>query len=91
MDRTVRLLLTMLALFAGFGSAPAQARIVSPDAAGVERVEGSGVLTTAALATAEVQTTAGSGRTDRVQPKPKPTVTTIVIIPTIQFGDRARE
>ena len=91
MDRTLRLILTMLALVAGLGSAPVQARMASADAAEVERVESAGGIGLIAAASAEIQGRAGIERRDREPPKPRPPVTTIVVIPTIQFGDRARE
>ncbi|WP_195908494.1 hypothetical protein [Novosphingobium sp. Gsoil 351] len=81
----------MLALLAGFGAAPVQARIAAPDTAGVERVEGASGIAAVAYAAAEVRARTGTERSDRAPPKPKPPVTTIVLIPSIQFGDRARE
>ena len=90
MDRTVRLILTMLALVAGLGAAPVQARLASADPAEVERVESAVGIVAVAYAVAEVRGQAGSQRPDRAPPKPKPPVTTI-LIPSIQFGDRARE
>lgn len=91
MDRAVRLILTMLALVAGLGSAPVQARIASADPAEVERVESAVGIVAIAYAAAEVRARTGAERTDKAAPKPKPPVTTIVLIPSIQFGDRARE
>lgn len=91
MDRTLRLILTMLALVAGLGSAPVQARIASADAAEVERVENAGSVGLIAAAAAKIQGRAGSERRDREPPKPRPQVTTVVVIATIQYGDRARE
>ena len=91
MDRTLRLILTMLALVAGLGSAPVQARLAPVDAAEVERVESPGGIGLVAAATAQVQARTAGERRDREPPKPRPPVTTVVVIPTIQFGDRARE
>lgn len=91
MDRTLRLFLTMLALVAGLGSAPVQARLASADAAEFERVENPGGIGLIAAAAAQVQGRTVGERHDREQPKPRPPITTVVVIPTIQFGDRARE
>ena len=91
MDRALRLILTMLALVAGLGSAPVQARLASADAAEVERVESPGGIDLVAAAAAQVQARTAGERRDREPPKPRPPVTTVVVIPTIQFGDRARE
>ena len=90
-DRTVRLILTMLALVAGLGSAPAQARIASADPAEVERVESAVGIAAIAYAAAEIRGRTAVERPDKAPPKPKPPVTTIVLIPSIQFGDRAHE
>ena len=87
----MRLILTMLALVAGLGSAPAQARIASADPAEVERVESAIGTAAVAYAAAEIRGRTAVERPDKVPPKPKPQVTTIVLIPSIQFGDRARE
>ena len=91
MDRTVRLILTMLALVAGLGSAPVQARIASADPAEVERVESTAGIVAIAYAAAEVRGRSGADRTDKTPPKPRPSVSTVVLIPSVQFGDRARE
>ena len=91
MDRTVRLILTMLALVAGLGSAPVQARMASADPAEVERVESAAGIAAIVYAAAEVRGKAGTDRPDREPRRPKPPVTTIVPISSIQFGDRARE
>ena len=91
MDRTVRLILTMLALLAGLGAAPVQARIASADPAEVERVGGVAGIGLVAVATAEIRGRSGTQRRESGPPKPRPPVITIVLIPTIQFGDRARE
>ena len=91
MDRTLRLILTMLALVAGLGSAPVQARIATGDAAEIERVEsvpGSGLIAVAAEC---IQGRPATQRRESGQPRPRPRVTITVVIPTIQFGDRARE
>ena len=86
----MRLILTMLALVAGLGSAPAQARIASADPAEVERVESAVGIAAIAYAAAEIRGRTAVERPDKA-PKPKPPVTTIVLIPSIQFGDRAHE
>ena len=91
MDRILRLLLTMLALVAGLGSAPVQARLASADPAEVERVESPVGIAEIAYAVAEIRGLTAVERPDKASPKPKPPVTTIVLIPSIQFGDRARE
>ena len=91
MDRILRLLLTMLALVAGLGSAPVQARIASADPAEVERVESVGGVSLISAAAAKVQGCAAAERRENCPPKPRLPVTTIVLIPTIQFGDRAHE
>ena len=91
MDRTVRLILTMLALVAGLGSTPVQARMASADPAEVERVESAIGIVAIAYAAAEVSGRTGIEHPNRVPPKPRAPVTTIVPIPSIQFGDRARE
>ena len=91
MDRAVRLILTMLALVAGLGSAPVQARLASADPAEVERVESAAGIAAIANAAAEIRGRTAVELPDKAPPKPKPPVTTIVLIPSIQFGDRARE
>ena len=91
MDRAVRLILTMLALVAGLGSAPVQARLASADPAEVERVESAVGIVAIACAAAEVRDRTATERLEKAPPRPKPSVTTIVLIPAIQFGDRARE
>ena len=91
MDRTLRLILTMLALVAGLGSAPVQARMATSDGAEIERVESAGGVSLIAAAAAKVQGCATVERRESCPPKPRPPVTTIVLIPTIQYGDRARE
>ena len=90
MDRAFRLILTMLALVAGLGSAPVQARMTSADPAEVERVESPVGIAAIAYAAAEIRGRTAVERLDKASPKPKPPVTTI-LIPSIQFGDRARE
>ena len=44
-----------------------------------------------AVAAARIQGRPDTQQRENRQPKPRPPVTTIVVIPTIQFGDRARE
>lgn len=91
MDRTLRLILTMLALVAGLGTAPVQARTASADPAEVERVEGVSGIDLVAIVTAEVRSRLGTQRREGYPPQPRLELTTGVMIPTIQFGDRARE
>lgn len=91
MDRTLRLFLAMLALVAGLSSVPAQARMTPAETAELERVEGSrgGSGSAIAAATAEVQAQAKGERRERVRVRRPSTV--IVLIPSIQYGDRALE
>ena len=91
----LRKLLTVLAILTGLAAinAPAQARISAVGGTGIERVE-EGVHDRAgliAVASAKVQIRSGAQRRECGPPKPRPPVATIVLIPTIQFGDRARE
>ena len=90
----LRKLITLLAILTGLAAinAPAQARLASPDTAGIERLDDGGSDRAGALVAvaAEVRFRTGSERRDRELPRPKPAVTTI-LIPSIQFGDRARE
>ena len=91
----LRKLLTVLAILTGLAAinAPAQARISAVGGTGIERVE-EGVHDRAgliAVASAKVQIRSGAQRRESCPPKPRQPVATIVLIPTIQFGDRARE
>ena len=91
----LRKLLTVLAILTGLAAinAPAQARISAVGGTGIERVDG-GVHDRAgliAVVSAKVLSQSGTERRESRLPKPRPRVTTIVLIPTIQFGDRARE
>ena len=92
MDRTVRLLLTVLALLGGLSAVPAQARMSTIEGPEVERVEGSskGGISAIIAAVAEIGAQAVQRRSDERRPRPKPPATTVVI-PSIQYGDRARE
>lgn len=90
-DRFARLLLTMLALVAGLGSAPVQARVAAADAAEIERVESALGVATVAYAVVEVRGRTSADCPEKGPRKPKPTTSTVVLIPSIQFGDRARE
>ena len=93
MDRSVRLFLTLLALLSGLSAAPAVARMCPADGAEVERVEGSGRGGASAIAAvvAEMGTrTVQRQRREREAVRPRPAPTTVVI-PSIQYGDRARE
>jgi hypothetical protein len=92
MDRTMRLFLTFLALLTGLSAAPAQARM-NADGAEVERVEASSRGGAGAIAAAAAEIGAQSaarprGERERARPRPPATV---VLIPSIQYGDRARE
>ena len=91
----LRKLLTLLAILTGLTAinAPAQARISAADAAGIERVDttSSGAAGLTVVATAEVRHRTGTARRECCPPQPRPPLTTGVVIPTIQFGDRARE
>lgn len=92
MDRTLRLLLTMLALVAGLGAAPAQARMTPAETAELERVEGGRSAGSAiAAATAEVQGQSRTERRDRERVRARRTPPVMVLIPSIQYGDRALE
>ena len=95
MDRTLRLFLTLLAVLTGLAVAPAQARMAPADAAEVERVEngartGGGAAAIAAQA-AEVQGQATRERRDRERIRPRAPAKVIVLIPSIQYGDRLLE
>ena len=93
MDRTLRLFLTMLALLAGFAAAPAQARMTPAETAELERVEGGrgGSGSAIAAATAEVQGQSRTDRRDRDRTRARRPATVIVLIPSIQYGDRSLE
>jgi len=92
MDRTLRLFLAMLALVAGLGAAPAQARMTPADTAEMERVD-SGRSSGSAIATAaaEVQGQARGDRHERVNARQRRPATVVVMIPSIQLGDRPLE
>jgi hypothetical protein len=95
MDRTLHFLLTLLAVLTGLTVAPAQARMAPADAAEVERVEngarsGGGASAIAAQA-AEVQGQATRERRDRERIRPRAPAKVIVLIPSIQYGDRLLE
>lgn len=92
MDRTLRLFLAMLALVAGLGATPAQARMTPAEVAELERVEGSRSSGSAiAAATAEVQGQTRADRKDRDRTRVRRPATVIVLIPSIQYGDRSLE
>ena len=93
MDRTLRLFLAMLALVAGLATVPAHARMTPADVAELERVEGSrtGGGSAIAAATAEVQGQARSDRRDRDRVRARRPATVIILIPSIQYGDRLLE
>ena len=91
----LRKLLTLLAVLSGLAAinAPVQAQISAADGAAIERVDttslGRANLTVAAAA--KVQGGTGSARRECCPPQPRPPFATIVVTPTIQLGDRARE
>lgn len=91
----LRKLLTLLAVLTGLAAinAPVQARISAADGAGIERVDSasSGTAGLAVVAPAEVRGRTGSARRECCPPQPRPPLTTVVEIPTIRYGDRARE
>jgi hypothetical protein len=95
MDRTLRLFLTLLAVLTGFTVAPAQARMAPADAAELERVEsggrGNGGASAIAVQAAEVQGQATKERRDRERIRPRAPAKVIVLIPSIQYGDRLLE
>jgi len=93
MDRTLRLFLAMLALVAGLASMPAQARMTPADVSELERVEGSRASGGSAIAaaTAEAQAQSRSDRRDRDRVRARRPATVIVLIPSIQYGDRSLE
>ena len=92
MDRTLRLVLTLLALLTGLSAAPVSARMNGGECAEVERVEPAGRSAVSAIK-AVVAEMGGQAvqRQKREREAPRPRTTTTIIIPTIQFGDRARE
>ena len=93
MDRTLRLFLAMLALVAGLATAPAQARMTPAETAELERVDsprGSGSSAIAAAA-AEVQGQSRTDRRDRDRTRARRPATVIILIPSIQYGDRSLE
>lgn len=93
MDRTLRLILTMLALVAGFAVAPAQARMTPAESAEVERVDiqRGGATSAAQAAQAEVQAQARGERRDADRPRSRRSAAVRVLIPSIQYGDRLLE
>lgn len=95
MDRTLRLFLTFLAVLTGFTVAPAQARMAPADAAEVERIEGGartgGGVSAIAAQAAEVQGQASRERRDRERVRSRAPAKVIVLIPSIQYGDRLLE
>jgi len=93
MDRTLRLILTMLALLAGFAAAPAQARMSPADTAELERVEGGRAITGSSVSasSSEVQGQIRGERRDRAATRTRRPATVIVLIPSIQYGDRSLE
>ncbi|MET0179846.1 MAG: hypothetical protein ABW194_05115 [Novosphingobium sp.] len=89
----MRLLLTFLALLTGLSAAPAQARMCSAESSEIERVEGSSRPGASAIAAAVADMgsqTVQRRRRGRDTTRPRATASR-VIIPSIQYGDRARE
>ena len=92
MDRTLRLVLTLLALLTGFSAAPVSARMNASDTAEVERVEPSGHSVVGAIKAAVAEMGGPLvQRQKRERETPRPRAATTVVIPSIQYGDRARE
>jgi hypothetical protein len=92
MDRTVRLMLAFLALLGGVAAVPAQARMTPADSAEIERVDsiarGGSTVTTSAPAEARAPTP--SDTRERQRPRPRPS-SVVVLIPSLQYGDRLLE
>jgi hypothetical protein len=93
MDRSVKLLLTLLALLTGLSAAPAEARIRSADVADLERVEDSlgGQASTAAAVAADRAGCAVQRQLREREAAPSSYAPATVVIPSIRYGDRARE
>ena len=83
----------MLALVAGLAVAPAQARMSPAETPELERVESgrNGGSSAIAAATAEVQAQSRTERRDRDRARPRAARSVIVLIPSIQYGDRLLE
>lgn len=92
MDRTLRLVLTLLAVLTGLSAAPVSARMNGGESAEVERVEPSGRSAVGAIK-AVVAEMGGQPvqRQKRERETPRPRTSTTVVIPSIQYSDRARE
>ena len=92
MDRTVRLFLAFLALLGGIAAAPAQARMSPADTAEIERVDsiGHGGVTTSATNPTQGQAATPQAVRERQRSRPRPAAV-IVLIPSIQYGDRLLE
>ena len=92
MDRTLRLVLTLLAVLTGLSAAPVAARMNGGESAEVERVEPSGRSAVGAIK-AVVAEMGGQPlqRQKRERETPRPRASTTVVIPSIQYSDRSRE
>ena len=92
MDRTLRLVLTLLAVLTGLSAAPVAARMNGGESAEVERVEPSGRSAVGAIK-AVVAEMGGQPlqRQKRELETPRPRASTTVVIPSIQYSDRSRE
>jgi len=92
MDRTLRLVLTLLAVLTGFSAAPVAARMNGGESAEVERVEPSGRSAVGAI-NAVVAEMGGQPVhcQKRERETPRPRTSTTVVIPSIQYSDRSRE
>ena len=92
MDRTLRLVLTLLAVLTGLSAAPVAARMNGGESAEVERVEPSGRSAVGAIK-AVVAEMGGQPvqRQKRERDTVRPRTATTVVIPSIQYSDRSRE
>ena len=92
MDRTLRLVLTLLALLTGLSAAPVSARMNAGECAEIERVESSGRSGIGAIK-AVVAEMGGQAvqRQKREREAPRSRTSTTVVIPSIQYSDRTRE
>ena len=92
MDRTLRLVLTLLAVLTGLSAAPVAARMNGSESAEVERVEPSarGGVSAIKAVVAEIGGQAVQ-RQKREREAPRPRTSTTVVIPSIQYSDRSRE
>ena len=92
MDRTLRLVLTLLAVLTGLSASPVAARMNGSESAEVERVEPSARSGVSAIkaVVAEMGSQAVQ-RQKREREAPRLRTSTTVVIPSIQYSDRSRE